>query len=284
MIIDRLFDEVNKKGFVCLGLDTHIDYITCSIKDKYDNIEDKMFYFNKAIIDATKDVVSIFKLQIAYYESNGIAGLKAYKRTLKYLKEQGILSIGDIKRSDIVQTAKEYAKAHFEGDFETDFITINPYMGMDSIEPYLQYLESGQKGIFVLLRTSNEGARDVECLMHNNEEVYFYIGDKLQNLAKKYIGRCGYSSLSLVVGATHSDEAEKIRDRYSNQFFLLPGYGAQGAKSSDIRKYLRDFNGGVVNSSRGIITNWKKFEDGDTNFANYARMAVLDMKRDIYGE
>lgn len=284
MIIDRLYETVKEKGFVCVGLDTHLDYIPDNIKRKYTNISDMIFEFNKEIIDATYDIVAIYKLQIAYYEANGIQGLIAYQRTLKYLKEKNLLSIGDIKRSDISSTAKEYAKAHFQGEFEADFITLNPYMGLDSIEPYLSYLKEKEKGIFVLLRTSNEGAKDIECLDYNGESLYFKIGDDIRKIAQDYKGKSGYSSICFVVGATHKDEAKKIRQRYNDIFFLLPGYGAQGAKAEDIRKYLNDFNGGIVNSSRSIIKYYQKFKDGQEKFKEYTREAVINMKGDIYGK
>ncbi|MEB3012518.1 orotidine-5'-phosphate decarboxylase [Parvimonas sp. D2] len=284
MIIDRLYEAVKEKGFVCVGLDSHLDYIPNYIKEKHEKISDIIFEYNKTIIDATSDIVAIYKPQIAYYEANGLEGLIAYQRTLRYLKEKGLLSIGDVKRGDIASTAKEYAKAHFKGEFEADFITLNPYMGMDSITPYLDYLKTGEKGIFVLLRTSNEGAKDIECLDYNGEALYFKVGDELKKFADELTSECGYSPLGFVVGATHSEEAKKIRERYKNIFFLLPGYGAQGAKAEDIRTYLNDFNGGVVNSSRGIIKYYQKFEDGEERFAHYTREAVLNMRKDIYGE
>ncbi|MFR8494900.1 MAG: orotidine-5'-phosphate decarboxylase [Parvimonas micra] len=284
MIIDRLYEAVKEKGFVCVGLDSHLDYIPNYIKEKHEKISDIIFEYNKTIIDATSDIVAIYKPQIAYYEANGLEGLIAYQRTLRYLKEKGLLSIGDVKRGDIASTAKEYAKAHFKGEFEADFITLNPYMGMDSITPYLDYLKTGEKGVFVLLRTSNEGAKDIECLDYNGEALYFQVGDELKKFADELTSECGYSPLGFVVGATHSEEAKKIRERYKNIFFLLPGYGAQGAKAEDIRTYLNDFNGGVVNSSRGIIKYYQKFEDGEERFAHYTREAVLNMRKDIYGE
>ena len=284
MIIDRLYEAVKEKGFVCVGLDSHLDYIPNYIKEKHEKISDIIFEYNKTIIDATSDIVAIYKPQIAYYEANGLEGLIAYQRTLRYLKEKGLLSIGDVKRGDIASTAKEYAKAHFKGEFEADFITLNPYMGMDSITPYLDYLKTGEKGVFVLLRTSNEGAKDIECLDYNGEALYFKVGDELKKFADELTSECGYSPLGFVVGATHSEEARKIRERYKNIFFLLPGYGAQGAKAEDIRTYLNDFNGGVVNSSRGIIKYYQKFEDGEERFAHYTREAVLNMRKDIYGE
>lgn len=284
MIVDRLYEAVKEKGFVCVGLDSHLDYIPNYIKEKHEKISDIIFEYNKTIIDATNDIVAIYKPQIAYYEANGLEGLIAYQRTLRYLKEKGLLSIGDVKRGDIASTAKEYAKAHFKGEFEADFITLNPYMGMDSITPYLDYLKTGEKGVFVLLRTSNEGAKDIECLDYNGEALYFKVGDELKKFADELTSECGYSPLGFVVGATHSEEAKKIRERYKNIFFLLPGYGAQGAKAEDIRTYLNDFNGGVVNSSRGIIKYYQKFEDGEERFAHYTREAVLNMRKDIYGE
>lgn len=284
MIIDKLYEAVKEKGFVCVGLDSHLDYIPNYIKQKYEKISDVIFEYNKEIIDATSDIVAIYKPQIAYYEANGLEGLIAYQRTLRYLKEKGLLSIGDVKRSDIASTAKEYAKAHFKGEFEADFITLNPYMGMDSITPYLDYLKTGEKGVFVLLRTSNEGAKDIECLEYQDEPLYFKVGDELKKFADSLTSECGYSPLCYVVGATHSEEAKKIRERYKNIFFLLPGYGAQGAKAEDIRTYLNDFNGGVVNSSRGIIKYYQKFEDGEERFAHYTREAVLNMRKDIYGK
>ena len=284
MIIDRLYEVVKEKGFVCVGLDSHLDYIPNYIKQQHEKISDIIFEYNKEIIDATSDIVAIYKPQIAYYEANGLEGLIAYQRTLRYIKEKGLLSIGDVKRGDIASTAKEYAKAHFEGEFEADFITLNPYMGMDSITPYLDYLKTGEKGVFVLLRTSNEGAKDIECLDYQDEPLYFKVGDELKKFADELTSKCGYSPLGYVVGATHSEEAKKIRERYKNIFFLLPGYGAQGAKAEDIRTYLNDFNGGVVNSSRGIIKYYQKFEDGEERFAHYTREAVLNMRKDIYGK
>lgn len=293
MIIDRLYDEVRKKGNVCVGLDTHLDYIPEEIKKKYQDVGEILFQFNKRIIDKTLDIVPIYKLQIAYYEAYGIKGLLGYKKTLEYIKDNNSISIGDIKRGDISSTAEMYGKAHFEGDFEADFITLNPYMGFDSITPYLKYIESGNKGVFVLLRTSNPGAKDIQYLevnsqlkIHNSQldHLYYHVGDKLNEMTSKYLGSCGYSPIGAVVGGTHIDEAKKIRDRYNNMFFLIPGYGHQGGKGKDVALYLNNGNGGIVNSSRGIITAYRKYEDGQGKFDEYARVAVLAMKEDIESE
>ncbi len=283
MIIDRLYENVREKGFVCVGLDTSLDYIPSSIKEKSSDIAEIVFEYNKQIIDCTEDITGIYKVQIAYYEAMGLEGMKAYSKTVSYLKEKNLLSIGDVKRGDIANTAKEYGKAHFSGDFEVDFITINPYMGFDSITPYLDFVEKGDKGIFVLLRTSNPGAKDIEYLDYKGEPLYYHIGDAIYEMGNSYLGENNYSNIGFVVGGTHSEEAKEIRERYKNSFFLIPGYGAQGGKAEDIRLYLDDFNGGVVNSSRGIITAYKKYEDGEKKFQEYTREAVEKMRGDIYG-
>ena len=285
MIIDRLYDEVNKKGNVCVGLDTRLEYVPDNIKEKHQDIDKILFQFNKKIIDSTIDLVPIYKLQIAYYEAYGIKGLMSYKKTLEYIKSLNSLSIGDVKRGDISSTAEMYAKAHLEGEFETDFITLNPYMGFDSITPYLKYIETGKKGIFVLLRTSNPGAKDIQYLNVNSESpLYYHVGDKLTELGAKYIGNSGYSAIGAVVGGTHTDEGIEIRERYKNMFFLIPGYGHQGGRGKDVALYLNNGNGGIVNSSRGIITAYKDKEGGIDRFDYYARQAVLSMKEDIENE
>lgn len=279
-IIDKLYDRVAKLGFVCVGLDTSMDYIPDFMKEDKE-IHQALFDFNKEIIDATKDVCAIYKLQIAYYESYGLEGMLAYKNTLDYLRSLDLLTIGDVKRSDIAASATMYAKAHFEGDFEVDFMTLNPYMGMDSISPYLPYLESGEKGVFVLLRTSNPGANDFEVLETNGEELFYTIGDKLKEVNDKYIGESGYGPIGLVVGATHSEEVENIRKRYDKMFFLIPGFGAQAADSLNVYKLLNELNGGVVNSSRAILKNWMNFKDGAKNVGKYAREKTIETYKEI---
>ena len=279
-IIDRLYENVEQKGFVCVGLDTSLDYIPEKYK-KDKTINEALFDFNKEIIDATKDIAAIYKLQIAYYESYGIEGMIAYRDSLKYIRDNNLLSIGDVKRSDIAASAEQYAKAHFSGDFKTDFITLNPYMGMDSISPYEKYLESGEKGIFVLLRTSNPGANDFEVLKTGDEELFYTVGDKLQDINEKYIGENGYGPIGLVVGATHTQEVEKMRQRYKNNFFLIPGFGAQGADSLNVYKLLNNKNGGVVNNSRKILKAYMEYNDGEDNIGKYAREAVIKTREDI---
>lgn len=282
MIIDKLFEKIEKNGHVCVGLDTDIAYIPESFKAKFESIEEAIFQFNKEIIDATIDEVACYKPQIAYYEAYGVEGIKAYARTMQYIKEKGALSIGDIKRGDIAKTAEMYAKAHFTGEFEADFITLSPYMGLDSIKPYLPYVKNNEKGVFVLIRTSNEGSKDIQYLSTGeNTRVYNNVGEAINNLGKEFMGDCGYSSVGGVVGCTHVDEGIEIRSKLDSTFFLIPGYGAQGVKAEDVALYLKNGNGGFVNSSRGIMLAYKKKEDGEQNFAKYAREEVIRMKNEI---
>ena len=280
-IIDKLYKRVEERGVVCVGLDTSLDYIPEYIKNN-NSIKDAIVKFNKEIIDKTFDVCACFKVQIAYYEALGIEGLMAYKETLKYLREKDLIIIADIKRGDISATAKMYAKAHFEGDFEADFITLSPYMGMDSIEPYIPYIEKGEKGIFSLVRTSNKGAFDIEYIKNaEGKNVYDIVGEKILNMGKPYIGECGYTPMGGVIGCTHIEEGAKIRENLKEMFFLIPGYGAQGGKASDVALYLNNGNGGVVNSSRGILLAYKNKGEKEENFGKCAREEAIRMRDEI---
>ena len=280
-IIDKLYNRVKERGVVCVGLDTAIEYIPSHLFEGRNEIE-ALVEFNKQIIDSTIDVVACFKVQIAYYEALGIKGMMAYKETLDYLRAKDAIIIADIKRGDIAATAKQYAKGHFEGDFEADFITISPYMGMDSIEPYFPYLQKGNKGVFSLVRTSNPGAEDIEMLKTTDgRHVYKIVGDKLTEVGNLITGECGYSSIGGVIGCTHVQEGIEIRKRYKNMFFLIPGYGAQGGKAEDVALYLNNGNGGVVNSSRAILLAYKKHKGREKEFALCAREEVIRMRDEI---
>lgn len=277
LIIDKLYERVEERGVVCLGLDTALEYLPSHVLEGR-TVSEALFHFNKEIIDATLDVVACFKVQIAYYEALGIEGLIAYKNTLQYLREKDALIIADIKRGDIAATASQYAKAHFTGDFEADFITLSPYMGMDSIEPYLPYMKEGKKGVFVLVRTSNSGAEDFENLdIVNGKKLYNAVGDRLTEMGQEVKGKYGYTQIGGVIGCTHVEEGKEIRSRYNDMFFLIPGYGAQGGKAEDVALYLNNGNGGVVNSSRGILLAYKK-ENRETEYAACAREEAIKMR------
>ena len=159
---DRLYEAVAEKSPVCVGLDTDFSYIPAECVDKTLSKGENIFRFNRDIIEATRSVAGCFKVQIAYYEALGLDGMLAYKSTLEYLRREGLVAIADIKRGDIAKTAEMYAKAHLDGEFEADFVTLAPYMGLDSITPYTKYMTEKGKGVFVLCRTSNPGAKDYE--------------------------------------------------------------------------------------------------------------------------
>jgi orotidine-5'-phosphate decarboxylase len=284
MIIDKLYKKVEEKGNVCLGLDTSLTYIPEEFSKKYESVSEVLFNFNKKIIDETIDSVSCYKVQIAYYEALGIEGLTAYKNTLKYVRENGEIVIADIKRGDIKDTADMYAKAHFSGDFEADYITLSPYMGFDSIEPYIPYVKNCNKGIFPLIRTSNKGAYDIEYLnTEDGKRVFDVVAEKTNKLGEECMGSCGYSSIGGVVGCTHTEEAVKLRETLKSTFLLIPGYGAQGGGAKEVKPFLKNKNGAVVNSSRGILLAYRKKEYEGLSFYEAARSETIRMRDDLWG-
>ncbi|MDR1373362.1 MAG: orotidine-5'-phosphate decarboxylase [Treponema sp.] len=294
--MDKLYEAVAAKGSVCVGLDTSPSYLPPVFLQGASSEADAVLAYNRALIAATIDAAACYKVQIAYYEALGIAGFAVYAQTLKAIREQGGLVIADIKRGDIADTARQYAKAHFEGDFEADFVTLSPYMGMDSIEPWFSYAETRGKGAFVLMRTSNKGMKDFEYReLKAGGRLYDAVGDRLSELAEARLGKYGYGAFGAVVGAdpksgAEREEAAAIRKRRGNLFFLIPGYGAQGGAADDAALLLRDGNGGVVNASRSILRAWQASlpagEDGNgpaaaitpDAAAEAARKAVLDMR------
>jgi orotidine-5'-phosphate decarboxylase len=283
-VVDKLYESVKTKGNVCIGLDTCVDYVPVKEKNKPDS--EAVLAFNKALIDATFDISACYKVQIAYYEEMGVAGLKTYAETLKYIRSKNAIVIADIKRGDIADTALRYARAHYSGDFEADFVTLNPYMGMDSIDPWLTEAQAHGKGAFVLMRTSNPGMRDFEYLeLSNGKRLYNEVGKKLLELARLYKGKNGYGIFGAVTGCTERDEAAEIRKNHPELFFLIPGYGAQGGGAQDAALFLRDGNGGIVNASRSIITAWQKDsrnENADNLFAAESpRCEAIKMRDEI---
>ena len=277
MQIDRLYEAVAEKGPVCVGLDTDISYLPEGFADSALTAGENIVRYNRALIDATQGVVGCYKVQIAYYEALGLDGLRAYRDTLRLLAEKNLVAIADIKRGDIAKTAEMYAKAHMDGEFEADFVTLAPYMGLDSLTPYTKYMQEKGKGVFVLCRTSNAGAKDFEYeKLADGRHVYDLVGDKVSEMGRAYMGAHGYSSMGLVIGGTHIEEAKEIRAKYRDSFFLIPGYGAQGGKAEDIAQYLWKGNGGTVNSSRGILLAYKK--QPGVAFDEAAYNECVDMK------
>jgi orotidine-5'-phosphate decarboxylase len=279
MGMDRLFEAVRLKGPVCVGLDTQVSFLPEFIKKKEITDGEKIFEFNRAIIDATEDIAGCFKVQIACYEALGLDGMQAFSKTLQYARSRGNVTITDAKRGDISSTAAQYAAAHFSGDFETDLLTINVFMGEDAVSPYYPFLEKG-KGVFALVKTSNPSGKDFQDLMIGNETLYERTAKKVSEWGGRFIGRSGFSAIGAVTGLTYPEEFERIRPLLPHTFLLIPGYGAQGGTGRDIAGFFRGGLRGVVNSSRGIITAHKgKCEDA--RFVDHVRAAVLDMKKDI---
>lgn len=267
-----------KNGPLCVGLDTDPSYIPPEILFEFKTPAEAVLAYNVGIIENIRDYAGCFKVQIAYYEAMGLAGLDVYAQTLKAVKKAGLPVISDIKRGDIADTAKAYARAHFSGDFETDIITVNPYMGFDTLEPFTEWCSNAGKGIFVLLCTSNPGRDNIEKqeLKHGGL-LLDQVGAELNRIEKQfsaiYPGCC--SPVGAVVGCTAEEDAKKLRNEYPNVFFLIPGYGAQGGQAR-IAATLLDKAGGTVNSSRGILLTWKKDPDLEQK-RNDAKLTMDDI-------
>ena len=286
-----------KNGPLCVGLDTSPSYIPDSVLKEFSSPAQAVLEYNREIIKRVAETESAccFKVQIAYYEAMGLEGLKAYAETLRLVKKSGLICISDIKRGDIAATAGAYAKAHFEGDFETDIITVNPYMGFDTLKPFAEYCKNG-KGMFVLLRTSNPGMTDIEQQeLKNGGRVLDRVGNELVRLGKECdpdFKAGGCLPVGAVVGCTEESDARFLRDSYPELFFLIPGYGAQGGDAAICRTLLEKA-GGTVNSSRGILCAWKKdpslaqkTEEGRLTLSDIALAAgnaALASKKDLLG-
>lgn len=280
MIIDRLFDAVADRGPVCVGLDTSPQLLPKTLGSS-SSLPSAIFEFNRKIIDATLDLVACYKVQIAHYEALGVEGLACYRDTLSYVRKNGGLVIGDVKRGDIASTGEMYARAHFTGDFEADFVTLNPYMGGDVIAPFEPYLKEGNKGLFALVKTSNRSSADIQDLRVGAQPVYMHVAQKLTAWGQPYCGARGYSVIGAVVGATQKEQLVALRRGFPSLFFLVPGYGAQGGGGQDVAPAFVDGNGAVVNASRSILGAHLDRPDGSDRYAEYARQAVVQMREDI---
>ncbi len=293
MITDKLIEKIiDMQNPTCVGLDTLFDYLPdemkAGVKD-FNGVAERVFEFNKKIIDTVRDIVPSVKVQIAYYEMYGVAGMKAYEETLKYATEKDLVVIADAKRNDIGSTASCYAKT-FLGEtavngnklraFPADFVTVNGYLGTDGIAPFVDECEKADKGIFVLVKTSNPSGAEVQNLvLENGMPVYEHMGNLVEKWGESTIGKYGYSAVGAVVGATHPTEAGRLRETMPHTFFLIPGYGAQGGNAQMLKNCFKaDGLGGVVNNSRGILCAYKK--TGGTYF-EAARNACIAMQKDL---
>jgi orotidine-5'-phosphate decarboxylase len=251
--------------------------------------------YSMKVIDGVYDLVPAVKPQIAMYEQLGPEGMWAYAETTIYAAEKGLIVIGDVKRGDIASTAEAYA-SHIAGvrietcEYETwaeDAVTLNPYMGGDSVGPFLDACGKYDKGVFILVKTSNPGSADIQdrVLADSGLTVYEHVANLVSEWGAGLVGSYGYSRVGAVVGATFPEQGAALRKRMPHTFFLVPGYGAQGASGKNLRGFFdEDGKGCIVNSSRGIIAAWKndaKF--GESNIGDAAREAVHKMRLDIEG-
>lgn len=300
--IDELIYKINEKNNpTVMGLDPRYEQLPEFLKQKYpktiEGICGALLEYNKTLIDATYDIVPAVKPQIAFYEMLGIEGLKIFCETCKYAKEKEMIVIADAKRGDIGTTAIAYSNA-FLGQTQIenisinafdniDFLTVNPYLGVDSIKPFVEDCKKYDKGIFVLVKTSNPSSGELQDLkLENGEKIYEHIAALTQEWGKDLIGKYGYSSVSIVVGAIYPEQLKEIRQKALHTYFLIPGYGAQGGKAEDIALgFDKNGLGGIVNASRSLMFAYKsetwKEKYTELEYADATRAEALRMKNEL---
>lgn len=280
MIIDRLIDAIDaKQNPTALGLDMRPDYLPESVPQ--DETADAILAFNIALMDAVEDIVPAIKVQAAYYEMLGVAGMKAFRETLVEGEKRGFIVIADAKRNDIGPTAEAYARAYFGGAFPAHFLTVNAYLGSDGVAPFLQY--APDNGIFALVKTSNPSSGELQDLRFpDGRALYEAMGDCVSAWGAPYIGKHGYSAVGAVVGATYPGQGAALRKRLPHTFFLVPGYGAQGADGKALSGMLDENGRGIlVNASRSLMLAYRMKEYAGLSFAEATRREALAMKEDL---
>lgn len=286
---------------IVVGLDPMMSYIPKYIQEKafaeygetLKGAAEAIWEYNKGIIDATYDLIPAVKPQIAMYEQFGIEGLIAFERTCEYAKSKGLVVIGDIKRGDIGSTSTAYAVGHLGqvqvgskkySGFSEDFVTVNPYLGTDGVKPFVDVCKEENKGIFVLVKTSNPSSGEFQDQLVDGRPLYELVAEKVVEWGNECMGD-KYSNVGCVVGATYPEMGKVLRKLMPNTYILVPGYGAQGGKAEDLVHYFNeDGLGAIVNSSRGIIAAYKQekyAEFGEERYAEASRQAVIDMIEDI---
>ncbi|MBU0727056.1 orotidine-5'-phosphate decarboxylase [Patescibacteria group bacterium] len=297
---DRLTNRISDLGNpTVVGLDPRLNQIPEFIIEKVidefgettEAAAEAILEFNMGIIDAISDIVPAVKPQIAFYECYGYEGLRAYEETIKYAQEKGMIVIGDAKRNDIGSTAKAYAEGHLGNvdlfgtptpSINADALTVTPYLGTDGIAPFTKVCAEFGKGIFVLVRTSNPSADEIQGQTLGDHLMDEHVATLVEGWGRDLIGDSGYSSVGAVIGATYPEEARVLRNLMPNQIFLVPGYGAQGGGAEDVKPCFHDNGtGAIVNSSRGIIFAYEKQGKPSEAFAETARDAALAMKEDL---
>ena len=305
-MINQLIDKIVKTNApIVVGLDPMLSYVPEHIKkaafeefgETPKGAAEAIWQYNKAIVDATYDLIPAVKPQIAMYEQFGIEGVMAFQKTVDYCHEKGLVVIGDVKRGDIGSTSAAYATGHLGrvaigsktySTFSEDFATVNPYLGTDGIKPFVDVCREEKKGIFILVKTSNPSSGEFQDRIIEGRPLYEWVGEKVAEWGADCMGD-SYSYVGAVVGATYPEQGKILRKIMPKTFILVPGYGAQGGKGKDLAYFFNeDGLGAIVNSSRGIIAAYKQeqyIEKGITpeNFADASRLAVQDMIADIAG-
>lgn len=301
-MINNLVNEIKKKNApIVVGLDPMLNYVPSWIQQKafeeygetLEGAAEAIWQFNKGIVDAVYELVPAVKPQIAMYEQFGVSGIEAFKKTVDYCKEKGLIVIGDIKRGDIGSTSAAYATGHLGSvtvgsksfyPFNEDFVTVNPYLGSDGVNPFLDVCREEKKGIFVLVKTSNPSSGEFQDKLIDGKPLYEIVGQKVAEWGETCMGN-DYSYVGCVVGATYPDMGKVLRGVMPKSYILVPGYGAQGGTAKDLAPYFNeDGLGAIVNSSRGIIAAYKQekyAKFGETGYADASRQAVIDMREDI---
>lgn len=305
-MIKRLIREIQRKNApIVVGLDPQMALIPQKLLDKnyqqygqtLEGAANAFWDFNRAIIDAVCDLIPAVKPQSAMYERLGLAGEAVYHKTISYARDKGLLVIGDIKRGDIGSTSAAYADGHLGlvtvgekvyAPFGEDFATVNPYMGTDAVGPFVNVCKAQDKGIFVLVKTSNPSSGEFQdqILAETGKPLYESVAYMVEKWGEE-TREDGYSDVGAVVGATYPRQGERLRELMPHTYILVPGYGAQGGRGADLTHFFdRDGLGAIVNSSRGIIAAYQKDDYarfGAEHFAEASRQAVLDMLADING-
>lgn len=302
-MINQLVSKIQKTGApIVVGLDPMMKFVPEHIQKKafeeygetLEGAAEAIWQYNKGIVDAVYDLIPAVKPQIAMYEQFGIPGLQAFKKTVDYCKEKGLVVIGDIKRGDIGSTSTAYAVGHLGkvqvgsksyAGFDEDFVTVNPYLGSDGVKPFIDVCKEEKKGIFVLVKTSNPSSGEFQDRLIDGKPLYELVGSMVDTWGSELMGD-SYSYVGAVVGATYPEMGKVLRDIMPKAYILVPGYGAQGGKGRDLVHFFnKDGLGAIVNSSRGIIAAYQqdayKEKFAPENYADASRAAVLAMKEDI---
>ena len=302
--IDKLINKIkDTNNPTVMGLDPRYDMLPKCVTDKYpktlEGVSKAIIEYNKALIDATYDIIPAIKPQLAFYEMFGIPGMVAFEETCKYAKEKGMIIIADNKRGDIGSTAQGYSNAYLgrtpigeieEAVYDVEFITVNPYMGTDCVKPFIEDCKKYDKGIFILVKTSNPSSGELQDVkIEIGEEVYKKVAELVEKWGEELRGEYGYSSIAAVVGATYPKQLQELRELAPHTYFLIPGYGAQGGKASDIALgFDKNGLGGIVNASRSLMCaykseKWKnKFKEEE--YAQATRAEALRMRDELKEE